>query len=95
MDGWMASDSFIHSEYGKTAFLTDRRNYGAHEVKATRKIPAAPLVDDAGGGSVPIGVQKLVQPLQRQRTVSQMVLSKRVINLPELYGLCRTKHTYI
>jgi len=37
-------------------FLTDRRNYGAHEVKATRKIPAASLIDDADGRSVAVGV---------------------------------------
>lgn len=41
-------------------FLTDRRNYGAYEMKTARKVPAASLVDDAGGGSVAVGVQQLV-----------------------------------
>lgn len=78
---------FVFQERDPVAFLTDRRNDGAHEVKAAGKIPAASLVDDSGGGSVAVGVQKLVQPLQSQGATSQMVPSKRVIDPPKFRGL--------
>lgn len=74
-----------------TTYLTDRRNYGADKVKATGKVPAASLVNDAGSGSVAVCVQQLVQSLQGQGATSQVVPPKRVINPPEFRGLCPPK----
>lgn len=68
-------------------FLTDHRNDGADEVKAARKIPSAALVDDARRRSVSVSVQQFVQPFNRERTTSQMMPSKRVVNAPKLCGL--------
>lgn len=75
----------LYSQYG--VFLTYRRNDGAYKVKATGKIPAASLVDNAGGGCVAVSVQELVQPLQGQGAASQVMSTERVINPPKLRGL--------
>lgn len=86
-------DLFATDGKNPPRYLTDRGDDGADKVKATGKIPAASLVDDAGGGSVAVGVQELVQPLQGRGATSQVVPSKRVINPPEFRGLSFKRQT--